>query len=194
MSAKYASVAVLNLTSNSQVAIAAISVTSNEAVLSGAWVIRLESTDDISTVLSGKLVIPLSKEAEEVLDPKNYGYSKVSLSDFFAEAKRDARASLESFEAFQTGDIKKRKNLVRPHFFPWNEVPALSKSWEALDQFGLPSNNEDCAPEMREALGAARLVQYFISQWQNDERARSGRRYLDDDEIDTTILPKAWLN
>ncbi len=194
MSTKYASVAVFKLTSNSQVAISAISITPNETVLSGAWVIPIDSSEEISTILSGKLAIPLNTEAEKAFTPNDYSYKKVSLKDFFVEAERDAKTSLDSFEDFKAEDLKKRKNLVKPEFYLWGEAPNLLSSWEILKQMGLPSQNQDCAIEMRQALGAARLVQYFISQWHNDERARIGRRYLDGEEIEITILPKVWLD
>jgi hypothetical protein len=194
MSEKYASFAVFDLTTDSNLAISAISITPNESVLSGAWVIPLEQRNEISTILSGKLAIPLSEAAERLFPVRDFGYKKVSLSDFFTEAKRDAESGLESFESFKAEDPKKRKNLVRPEFFEWNEVPDLLSSWKTLTEMGLPSNNEDCAPEMRIALGAGRLVQYFISQWHNDERSRSGRRYLEGEEIEITILPKVWLD
>lgn len=194
MSTKYASVAVFKITSDSQLAISAVSITPDETVLSGAWVIPMDRSEDISTILSGKLAIPLNMEAEQAFSPKDYFYQKVSLNDFFAEAERDAKSSLDSFEDFRSEDLKKRKNLVKPEFYQWGEVPNLLNSWEILELLGLPSRNEDCAPEMREVLGAGRLVQYFISQWHNDERARSGRRYLNGEEIEITLLPNAWLN
>lgn len=194
MSNWYASVAVFNLTSDSRLAIATISITPGETVLSGAWVVDINRTEEITTVLAGKLAIPLNMKAEQAFSPNDYSYRKVSLSDFFAEAERDAKSSLDSFEEFKAEDIKKRKNLVRPDFFKWGEAPNLLNSWEILEQNGLPSRNDDCAPEMREVLGASRLVQYFIAQWHSDERARSGRRYLDGEDIEITILPKVWLN
>jgi hypothetical protein len=194
MSKKYASVAVFDITANSQIAISAISITPNETVLSGAWVIPVERHDDISTVLSGKLAIPLNEEAEQAFPSQIFGYTKVSLTDFFAEAERDAKYGIDSFDSFKAEDPKKRKNLVKPEFFPWGVAPDLLKSWEILAQIGLPSKSDDCAPEMRAALGASRLVQYFILQWHNDERSRSGRRYLEGSEIEITILPKAWLD
>lgn len=194
MSSKYASVALFNITSESRVAISTISITPNETVLSGAWVIDLERNEDISTILSGKLAIALSDEAERALTPEDFDYKRIKMSDFFAEAQRDALSGLESFETFKAEDIKKRKNLVKPEFYNWTQAPDLLKSWDVLAQMGLPSKNDDCAAEMREVLGAGKLVHFFISQWHSDERARSGRRYLEGEDIEITILPKIWLN
>ena len=194
MSSQYASVAIFDLGPANKVSISVISVTPNEVVLSGSWVLEQHQDNEISLILSDRLAIPLTKATESAYPEKKYGYTKVSLSDFFVEARLDAASSLEAFDQYRNEDLKKRKNLVPPFFYDWSTPPDLLEAEEILGSLGIPGTYEGTAPEMKRVLAAARLVLYFISKWQNDETARSGRKYVDGAEAQITILPRKWMS
>lgn len=194
MSSQYASVAIFDLGPANKVSISVISVTPNEVVLSGSWVLEQHQDNEISLILSDRLAIPLTKATESAYPEKKYGYTKVSLSDFFVEARLDAASSLEAFNQYRNEDLKKRKNLVPPFFYDWSTPPDLLEAEEILGSLGIPGTYEGTAPEMKRVLAAARLVLYFISKWQNDESARSGRKYVDGAEAQITILPRKWMS
>lgn len=194
MSSQYASVAIFDLGPANKVSISVISVTPNEVVLSGSWVLEQHQDNEISLILSDRLAIPLTKATESAYPEKKYGYTKVSLSDFFVEARLDAASSLEAFNQYRNEDLKKRKNLVPPFFYDWSTPPDLLEAEGILGSLGIPGTYEGTAPEMKRVLAAARLVLYFISKWQNDESARSGRKYVDGAEAQITILPRKWMS
>jgi hypothetical protein len=193
MSSPYASLAIFDLVTDSKVAISTISVTTNEVVLSGAWVLDQSQVNEIKLILSGRLGIPLSSEAEKKFSEDKMGYSKVSLAQFVSEAKSEAALGRESFDKYRSEDLKKRKNLVAPEFYEWESVPDLMQSESHLDSFGLVQGYEGTAPEMRQVLAAARVLQYLILKWKSDELSRSGRKYVEGDSAAVTILPKSWL-
>lgn len=194
MSSQYASVAIFDLGPANKVSISVISVTPSEAVLSGSWVLEQHQDNEISLILSDRLAIPLTKATESAYPEKKYGYTKVSLSDFFVEARLDAASSLEAFNQYRNEDLKKRKNLVPPFFYDWSTPPDLLEAEGILGSLGIPGTYEGTALEMKRVLAAARLVLYFISKWQNDETARSGRKYVDGAEAQITILPRKWMS
>ncbi len=193
MSSPYASLAIFDLVSDSKVAISTISVTIDEVVLSGAWVLDQSQVNEIKLILSDRLGIPLSSEAEKKFSEDKMGYSKVSLAQFVSEAKSEAALGRESFDKYRSEDLKKRKNLVAPEFYEWESVPDLMQSESHLDSFGLVQGYEGTAPEMRQVLAAARVLQYLILKWKSDELSRSGRKYVEGDSAAVTILPKSWL-
>jgi hypothetical protein len=193
MSSPYASLAIFDLVSDSKVAISTISVTIDEVVLSGAWVLDQSQVNEIKLILSDRLGIPLSSEAEKKFSQDKMGYSKVSLAQFVSEAKSEAALGRESFDKYRSEDLKKRKNLVAPEFYEWESVPDLMQSESHLDSFGLVQGYEGTAPEMRQVLAAARVLQYLILKWKSDELSRSGRKYVEGDSAAVTILPKSWL-
>ncbi|CAN2206955.1 hypothetical protein MCEMRE22_00908 [Candidatus Nanopelagicaceae bacterium] len=194
MSSQYASVAIFDLGPANKVSISVISVTPNEVVLSGSWVLEQHQDNEISLILSDRLAIPLTKATESAYPEKKYGYTKVSLSDFFVEARLDAASSLEAFNQYRNEDLKKRKNLVPPFFYDWSTPPDLLEAEGILGSLGIPGTYEGTVLEMKRVLAAARLVLYFISKWQNDETARSGRKYVDGAEAQITILPRKWMS
>jgi hypothetical protein len=193
MNKQYSSIAIFDVVADSKVAISAISVTPNEVVLSGAWVFSQSNKKDISLVLSDRLGIPLSLEAENLLTEKEFGYKKVSMSDFFSEAQSDAKLGLQAFNEFKEQDLKKRKNLVEPSFFDWKDVPNLLQSASVLNSLGLTDQYEGTATEMRSVLAAARLVQFYILKWHADESSRTGRKYVEGSDAEITILPRSWM-
>lgn len=193
MSSQYASVAIFDLSPANKVSISVISVTPNEVVLSGSWVLEHHQDKEILLILSDRLAIPLTTETENAFPEKKYGYIKVSLTDFFVEARGDAASSLDAFNQYRNEDPKKRKNLVAPLFYDWSIPPDLLEAEQVLGLLRIPGTYEGTAPEMKRVLAAARLVLYFISKWQNDETARSGRKYVDGTEAQITILPRKWM-
>ena len=193
MSSQYASVAIFDLSPASKVSISVISVTPSEVVLSGSWVLEPHRDKEISLVLADRLAIPLSSETENAFPEKKYGYTKVTLSDFFVEAKKDAETGLKAFNQYQSEDPKKRKNLVPPHFYDWSTPPDLLQAEEILGSLGISGTYEGTAIEMKRVLAAAKLVSFYISKWQIDEAARSGRKYVEGEEAQITILPRKWL-
>jgi hypothetical protein len=193
MSSPYASLAVFDLVSESKVAISTISITTDEVVLSGAWVLDQAQEAEIALILSDRLAIPLSSEAAKKFSEDKTGYKKVSLAQFVSEAKSEANLGRESFDKYKNEDLKKRKNLVAPEFYEWASVPDLMQSESHLDSFGLVEGYEGTAPEMRQVLAAARVLQYLILKWKSDELSRSGRKYVEGENATVTILPKSWL-
>ena len=194
MGSQYASVAIFDLGPANKLSISVISVTPSEVVLSGSWVLDQEQDKEILLILSDRLAIPLTSATEDAFPEKKYGYTKVSLDDFFAEARRDAESGLEAFNQYRNGDLKKRKNLVPPHFHDWSTPPDLLVAERILDSLSIPGTYEGTAVDMRRVLAAARLVLYLISKWQSDEMARSGRKYVDGTEAEVTILPRKWIS
>ena len=193
MNKQYSSIAVFDVTPDSKVAIAAISVTPNEVVLSGAWVFSQSNKAEISLVLSDRLAIPLSIDAEKLFTEKALGYKKVSLSDFFSEAEIDAKIGLKAFQEFKDEDPKKRKNLVQPTFFEWDEAPNLLQAASVLSSLGITDRYDGTATEMLSVFAAARLVQFYIMKWHEDESSRAGRKYVEGTDAEITILPRSWM-
>lgn len=194
MSSQYASIAIFDLGTANKVSISVISVTPSEVVLSGSWVLEQQQEKEISLVLSDRLAIPLTPATESSFPEQKYGYTKVSLTDFFVEAQRDAESSLDAFNDYRNEDPKKRKNLVAPVFYDWSSPPDLLDAEGILGSLGMPNTYEGTAAEMKRVLAAARLVLFLVSKWQNDESARSGRKYVDGTEAQVTILPRKWLS
>jgi hypothetical protein len=46
---------------------------------------------------------------------------------------------------------------------------------------------------MKRIIAAARLLRHLIDKWHPDEQERNNRKYIQGNEADITILPKAWL-
>ena len=193
MGSQYESVAIFDLAPENKVSITVISVTPSEVVLSGSWVLDQRQSREISLVLADRLAIPLTPTTESAFPEQKYGYTKVSLAEFFAEAQKDADSSLQAFNEYQNEDVKKRKNLVPPVFYDWSSPPNLLEAEASLNSLGMLGTYEGTAPEMKRVLPAAKLVLFFITKWQSDESARSGRKYVDGAEAQVTILPRKWL-
>lgn len=194
MDNQYASVAIFDLASELKVSISVISVTPNEVVLSGSWVLKQSKIDEISLVLKDRLAIPLSPSAETTFPGSKFGYEKVSIKEFFSEAHAEALSNLDAFNLYKNEDLKKRKNLVAPVFYDWTTPPNLADAEIVLKSMSLSGIYEETASEMKSVLPAARLVQFYITKWQTDEAARSGRKYASADESQAKILPSKWLN
>jgi hypothetical protein len=189
----YASIAIVELHSNEKVTIESISVTKGECVLSGAWDFSTSEKEDISNVVSGKLIIALGNESkvrELLVDPE---LKYLTAKPFLVEAKSAAQEALAAYELFKAEDVKKRKKMVEPSFFNWPDDLDFNKSSEYLESIGkmaVPGSTPDV---MKKTLAAARLVKFLVDKWQLDEQERGNRKYVDGADAEITILPESWL-
>ncbi len=189
----YASIAIVELHSNEKVTIESISVTKGECVLSGAWDFSTSEKEDISNVVSGKLIIALGNESkvrELLVDPE---FKYLTAKPFLVEAKSAAQEALAAYELFKAEDVKKRKKMVEPSFFNWPDDLDFNKSSEYLESIGkmaVPGSTPDV---MKKTLAAARLVKFLVDMWQLDEQERGNRKYVDGADAEITILPESWL-
>lgn len=185
---------VFDLTSNSNIAISAISITPTQTILSGGWVFSKESTALINNVLSGSLAISLSDQAFEFLERSKIEYRQLKISDFLESAKNEVEIALSLFEAHKQNELNKRKKLITPSFFEWPIEIDLNKATEQLEHFGLVTHIQGTDPEMEKVLTAARLIKFLIEKWKSDEVSRQVRKYIDGVDAEVTLLPKSWLN
>jgi hypothetical protein len=86
MNASYASIALLEVKSN-QVAISTLSVTNEECVLAGGWVLALSNRSGIKNVLAEKIAIPTSPNSETSALVAELNLKLVKFSDFLSDAK-----------------------------------------------------------------------------------------------------------
>lgn len=189
----YASIAIVELHSNEKVTIESISVTKGECVLSGAWDYSTSEKENISNIVSGKLIIALGEESkvrELLFDPE---LKYLTAKPFLVEAKYAAQEALAAYELFKAEDVKKRKKMVEPSFFNWPDDLDFNKSAEYLEAIGklaVPGSTPDV---MKKTLAAARLVKFLVDMWQLDEQERGNRKYVDGADAEITILPESWL-
>lgn len=183
----YISIAILDETKD-YIAIESISVMKNSCVLSGAWV--LESTESIQkeSLISNKLVLNISKETSKVQAKA----SQVNLSDFLRDAAGEAQIAIQEFNEYVAEDPKKRKNLVQPTFFDWPESIDLENITHYESVFKIKMDFENAQPEIRKVLAVSKLVQHLINSWHLDEQERCNRRYLDNVQVNYTLLPRSW--
>lgn len=191
MNASYASIALLEVKSN-QVAISTLSVTTEECVLSGGWILQRTNIADVKNVLTDKLILPTSindetKELSLELDLKI-----VSFEDFLREAQLESKIAIEQYEEFKAEQPGKRKNLVIPDFYSWPSKIDVLKPKEELKKINLQENISGTAPEMEQVLSAARLVKFFIDKWLADESERSNRKFVQGEAKRATPLPTSW--
>jgi len=189
----YASIAIVELHSNEKVTIESISVTKGECVLSGAWDFSTSEKEDISNVVSGKLIVALGNESKvrELLADSELKY--LTAKPFLVEAKSAAQEALAAYELFKAEDVKKRKKMVEPSFFNWPDDLDFNKSAEYLESIGKMAVPVSTPDVMKKTLAAARLVKFFVDMWQLDEQERGNRKYVDGDDAEITILPESWL-
>ena len=208
----YASLVLIDQIGKKEIAVWAISVTSTNVELSGAWVLAKEDSETFKQIISGRLILLVDKswQADEFL-AGNLD-SIVELSDFLKEAKNEAESALVTFNKFVLENERKykeymaieknsrnllpkisKKKLATPEFFDWPEKFTIDQSKKYLESkgkfgsVGLASNNLD------NVLIATHCVQYFISMWQSDEVERKNKVYIEGEAANVTILPKIWL-
>jgi hypothetical protein len=189
----YASIAIVELHSKGKVTIESISVTKGECVLSGAWDFSMSDKENISNVVSGKLLIALGDESKvrELLSDLDLKY--LTAKSFLVEARSAAQEALAAYESFKAEDVKKRKKMVEPTFFNWPTDLDFNKSAEYLESIGKMAVPISTPDAMKKTLAAARLVKFFVDMWQLDEQERGNRKYVDGTDAEITILPESWL-
>lgn len=192
MSNTYSTLAILQFVTSEKVAVAAISVTADDSVISGAWVLPVEDSTKIELVLSNRRILRINKTQPEIDLIANLHLKEINFPDFFAEARADVKAAIDIYEGFKALNPKKRKGLVKPKFFDWPIDIDLSKSISLLEENGLQGVIQGTDPEFQDVLTAARLTKFYIDKWRSDENERSSRKYVDGVQAITTILPAVW--
>jgi len=195
-----------------KIALWTVSVTSDRAELTGAWVVEKDDSRTLEQIISGRLILILGKAWK--VDERLAGHSNsiVELPDFIREAKNEAESALIKFDEFVLKNEKKykeymaidkasrkllpkvsKKQLATPEFFNWPTDLTLNDSKKYLEsrgKFGLVSVASD---ELANVLIAARCLQFLISMWQIDETERRNKVYIEGEDAAVTILPRTWL-
>lgn len=191
MSTSYAGLATYEVQSN-QVAISTLSVTNEECVFSGGWVLAIVNYDDIKNILTDKLTLPVSKNIETKKLEKDLGLKSVSFTDFFKEATLESKIASEQYEAFKAENPGKRKKLVVPDFYAWPENIDVLQPKVELKKLNLRETIAGTDPAMEQVLSAARLVKFFVDKWLSDESERSNRKFVQGEAKQATALPTSW--
>jgi len=191
MNASYASIALFEVQST-QVAISSLSVTTEDCVLSGGWILPLSNLSKIKNVLTDKLTLPTSTNDETNALILELDLKVVSFSSFLHDAGLESKVALEQYQAFKAEQPRKRKKLVIPDFYNWPDKIDVLHPKEELKKIKLQENIVGTAPEMEQVLSAARLVKYFIDKWLSDEAERSNRKFVQGDAKRATPLPTSW--
>jgi hypothetical protein len=189
----YASIAVVEIHPGEKVTIESISVLKGECVLSGAWEFSTNEKQNISNVISGKLIIALGDESkvQDLLSNPELRY--LEAKPFLQESKKAADDAITAYETFKSEDVKKRKKMVEPTFFNWPADLDFNLSTEYLESIGKMAVPTSTPRDMKKTLAAARLVKFLIDMWQLDEQERGNRTYVDGADAEITILPESWL-
>lgn len=189
----YASIAVVEIHSNSTVTIESISVTSGECVLSGAWKFKISDTENIQNVLSGKLIIPLGEIDGVKKLIQDFQVSFVEAGPFLADAKEAASEALGAYNVFKSENPTKRKKLIAPVFYEWPENIDFNDSSSFLESIGKMATPVGTPEDFKKTLSAARFLKHLVDMWQLDEQERSNRKYVEGEDAKITILPESWL-
>jgi len=208
----YASLVLVEQLKSEKIALWTVSVTSDRAELTGAWVVEKDDSRTLEQIISGRLILILGKAWK--VDERLAGHSNsiVELPDFIREAKNEAESALIKFDEFVLKNEKKykeymaidkasrkllpkvsKKQLATPEFFNWPTDLTLNDSKKYLEsrgKFGLVSVASD---ELANVLIAARCLQFLISMWQIDETERRNKVYIEGEDAAVTILPRTWL-
>jgi len=191
MNASYASIALFEVQSN-QVSISTLSVTTEECVLSGGWILPLTNLENIKNVLTDKLTLPTSTNDETKALTLELDLKVVNFSDFLRDASLESKIATEQYEEFKAEQPGKRKKLVIPDFYSWPSKIDVLNPKEELKKIKLQENISGTAPEMEQVLSAARLVKFFIDKWLSDEAERSNRKFVQGEAKRATPLPTSW--
>jgi hypothetical protein len=208
----YASLVLIDQLKSEKIALWTVSVTSDSAELTGAWVVEKNDSHTLEQIISGRLILQLGKAWQ--VDENLAGHSSriVELSDFIREAKNEADSALIKFGEFVLKNEDKykeymaidkegrkllpkvsKKQLAKPEFFDWPPDLTLNNSrtyLESKGKFGLVSVASN---ELANVLISARCLQFLISMWQNDETERRNKVYIEGQAAAVTILPRTWL-
>jgi len=189
----YASIAVVELHPGDLVTIESISVTEGECVLSGAWGFNISEEENISNVLSGKMIVPLGEKKELGKLPIKSEMIFLDSVPFLIDAKKAAKEALEAYETFKSENLTKRKKLVAPEFYNWPDSINFNASADYLESIGKMATPSGTPDNFKKTLSAARLVKHLVDMWQLDEQERNNRKYVEGEDAKITILPESWL-
>jgi len=189
----YASIAVVELHPGDLVTIESISVTEGECVLSGAWGFNISEEENISNVLSGKMIVPLGEKKELGKLPIKSEMIVLDSVPFLIDAKKAAKEALEAYETFKSENLTKRKKLVAPEFYNWPDSINFNESADYLESIGKMATPSGTPDNFKKTLSAARLVKHLVDMWQLDEQERNNRKYVEGEDAKITILPESWL-
>jgi hypothetical protein len=189
----YASIAVVELHPGDLVTIESISVTEGECVLSGAWGFNISEDENISNVLSGKMIVPLGEKKELGKLPIKSEMIILDSVPFLIDAKKAAKEALEAYETFKSENLTKRKKLVAPEFYNWPDSINFNESADYLESIGKMATPSGTPDNFKKTLSAARLVKHLVDMWQLDEQERNNRKYVEGEDAKITILPESWL-
>jgi hypothetical protein len=189
----YASIAIVEIHPGEKVTIESISVSKGECVLSGAWLFSTNEKQNISNVITGKLIIALGDELSVRKLLSNPELKYLRAKPFLQESKQAAVDAISAYETFKSQDVKKRKKMVEPTFFNWPLDLDFNLSAEYLGSIGKMAVPASTPKDMQKTLAAANLVKFLVDMWQLDEQERANRKYVDGADAEITILPGSWL-
>jgi hypothetical protein len=173
----------------------------------GAWILALDAPDRAATarrllgVVQRRSVFGWDDDAAgfamaclaelaEVVAPSGWKHTAVHLPDVLTEIADQRRRHAEAVTTYAARGGSKSK--IAP--LSWDsDVPADTASLPALAAFaGLPLLGISCEVVDR-VLQLTRLVGWTARLWQDTEKARLRRRYLDDEFGPGSVLPPRWL-
>jgi hypothetical protein len=209
----HAGIAIFEQIEDSRLAVWKISVTRNQVELSGAWILRNESIDDLLGMLENDLYVgigPLVKKNPKLNSMRN---NAVDINEFLKESASEVAKAQEKFQEFVLENTRlyqeymsielaarkllpkvQKKQLVGPTFSEWPQDIDLENASIHLRSLGKPGLAEISENQASNILSAAHLVKLFIQMWQSDELERKNKLYIDDVSAEVTILPKSWIN
>ena len=189
----YASIAVIEIHFDERVTIESISVTEGECVLSGAWEFPTSNTSDISSVLSGKLIIALTDSNAISALCNGFELTFIDSEPFIKDAKNAVEHAMVAYEAFKAENPTKRKKLVAPEFSTWPDSIDFTQATTHLESIGKMATPVGTPELFKRTLAAARLVKMLVDMWHFDEQERKNRKYVEGEDARITILPESWL-
>lgn len=208
----YASLVVVGLVADDKVAIEAISVTVESCDLSGAWLVNLEDSAMIDSLLSEKIIIFLNQESETHGSFKKYSEMVIDINTLIEDAKAEINTANKLFNDYvernqvEYSEYMKvppadrklipkvlKKNLVPPVFSEWPDSVTLEAAENELVRMKKLGTVEGTPNEMKRILAASRLIQSLVNMWKVDEIERINRVYVLGQDSVNTILPPSWL-
>ena len=184
-----ASILVVDLVNEEQIALQTIHASESECSLSGLWVLDLNEKEKINAIAAGKRAIYLGTSKKIKLDV----LKTVSLVNLAEEGlEMSSRANL-AFLDFKRLDEAKRKNLVQPSFFSWNVNVDLNNPKSELNRLRKVEEIKGTAPEVENILTASRLIQLMLQGWIADEVERNSREYLRVTNQAVSVIPQSWI-
>lgn len=209
----YGSVAIAEVLATGEIAIEAISITTESCELSGAWIISEGEEEVLHQIMADRLLIPIGDRSMVVAKLSKFLDQEVNIQDFMDEARIDAQRALSSFEEYvRQSDLEYaqymsinptdrkalpkivKKKLVSPDFYQWPIQVDLNKSQDFLKSVGKLGEIFGTPIGMRNVLAAARAIKLMVDMWHRDEIERSNRLYVVDQAAQIAILPNCWLS